>query len=101
MAFLRQHALQNRGDGLSLAHCSDNGEIDLLAMLSLDRERRNFIYTTSGTAAGELYSQVHWRQTPQGAQLVSLKVLQPKSAELCYYSCALIDYHSRCRQDDL
>jgi hypothetical protein len=85
MAFIGQHALQNRGDGLSLARCNDNGEIDVLAVLSLDRERRNFIYTTSGTAEGELYSQVHWRQTPQSAQLVSLKMLQPKSAELRYY----------------
>jgi Transposase IS4 len=39
-ACLGQQTLQNRGDRLSLAHHNHNGQIDMMAMLWLDRERR-------------------------------------------------------------
>jgi hypothetical protein len=73
----------------------------MMAMLWLNRERRYFICTTSSTADGVAYLRMRWRQTPQGAQRVSLTVPQPKAAELYYVSYARIDQHNRCRQDDL
>jgi Transposase IS4 len=100
-AYLGQRTLQNRGERLSLAHDNHNGEIDMMAMLWWDRERRYFICTTSSAADGEAYQRVRWRQTPQGAQRVSLEVPQPKAAELYYSSCTRIDQHNRCPQDDL
>jgi hypothetical protein len=66
-AYLGQETLQNRGDRLSLAHYNHNGQIDMMAMLWLDRERRYFICTTSSTADGVAYLRLRWRQTPQGA----------------------------------
>jgi Transposase IS4 len=41
-AYLGQQTLQNRGARLSLAHYNHNGEIDMMAKLWLDRERRYF-----------------------------------------------------------
>jgi hypothetical protein len=73
----------------------------MMAMLWLDRERRYFICTTSKMAVGEPYQRMRWRKTPQGSQRVSLEVPQPKAAELYYSSCARIDQHYCCRQDDL
>jgi hypothetical protein len=100
-AYLGQQTLPNRGDRLSLARYKHNGEKDMMAMLWLDRERRNFICTTSSAADGEAYQRVRWRQTPQGAQRVSLEVPQPEAAELYCSSCARINQHNRCRHDDL
>jgi hypothetical protein len=73
----------------------------MMAMLWLDRERRYFICTTSRAADGGAYQRVRWRQVPQGGQRVYLEELKPKEAELYYSSCARIDQHNRCRQDDL
>jgi hypothetical protein len=57
-AYLEQQTLQNRGDRLSLAHYNHHREIDMMAMLWLDRERRYFICTTSSAADGEAYQHV-------------------------------------------
>ena len=54
---------------------------------------------------GTLYSRTRWRQvdvTPNSdAERVDLLIPQPKAAEVYYNSCAAIDQHNRCRQDDL
>jgi hypothetical protein len=82
MAYLGQQTLQNRGDRLAFAHYDENGDIDMMDMLWLDRDRSYFICTTSNTAEGEPYQRISWRKTPQGARRVSLEVPRPKAAEL-------------------
>lgn len=73
----------------------------MMALLWVDRERRYFISTTWNHADGTPYERIRWRQNGLAAERVVLTVRQPQDAETYYSSCAAIDKHNRCRQDDL
>jgi hypothetical protein len=97
-----QQTLRSPGDWFSLALYHDNGVIGTMAMLLRDRERRYFICTASSTGRASRTSEcVGANPSLQGAQRVSLEVLQPNAVELYYYSCARINQHNRCRLDSL
>jgi hypothetical protein len=72
-----------------------------MAVVLVDRERRYFISTASRVVEGAKYHRTRCRQLEDGAQRVTLEIKQPHVAELYYNSCAMIDRHNRCRQDDL
>jgi hypothetical protein len=101
MAILSGRELSRRGERVSLVAKSTHGEVKMMAMAWVDRERCYFIATTSCTLDGESCSRVRWRQLEDGPERVELVVPQPQAAEVYYAACAQIDRHNRCRQADL
>jgi hypothetical protein len=100
MKLLQSKVLPTRGEWKSYVHRRD-GKVTAMAVVWVDRERRYFISTTSSVVEGAKYSSTRWRQLEYGAKRVTLDIKQPRVAELYYGSCAMIDRHNRCRQDDL
>ena len=93
------------GDFRGLVSVGD-GSNSLLAFVWMDRNWRYFISMTSSLENGVPYTRERWRQadttTPDAPpKRVKLKIPQPKSAEIYYSTCTLIDRHNRARQDDL
>eukprot|EP00171_Calliarthron_tuberculosum_P023220 IDg23220t1 len=101
MAELARRPVHGRGDTEYLVRKNPEGDVSMLALMWVDRERRYFISTTSTPADGTPYERVRWRQEGDAARRVVLTVRQPKVAEVYYSACASIDQHNRCRQDDL
>lgn len=101
MAELARRPAHGRGDTEYLVRKNQEGDVSMLALMWVDRERRYFISTTSSPADGSPYECIRWRQEGDEARRVALTVRQPKVAEVYYSACASIDQHNRCRQDDL
>lgn len=101
MAALSGVEVTRRGAHVSYAHTNADGVVDLMAVLWVDRERRYFIASTSTSSPGAPCERVRWRQVGDHAERVTLTVPQPEVAEVYYATCAQIDRHNRCRQDDL
>jgi Transposase IS4 len=101
MKNLSMRELAERGQRVSLVARDFNGNVQMMAMMWLDRNRQFFIATTSTTLEGRPYSRTRWRQLEKGPARVDLVVPQPEVAEMYYSTCAQIDRHNRCRQDDL
>jgi hypothetical protein len=95
--------LFNRGDSRSLLTKIDG--VEVMALVWMDRDRRMFISTCKSAQLGRPYVRRRWRQvdpTPNASPvLVDLTVAQPRVCEAYYTTCAAIDQHNRCRQDDL
>ena len=96
--------LQQRKDFKGLTSSTNDGAT-LLAFVWMDQERRYFIATGSSLANGTPYFRTrcgNFDVTPNAdAECVYLVIPQPKAAEVYYNSCAAINQHNRCRQDDL
>lgn len=90
-----------RGDHRTYVHMGEDGAVDMMAIVWVDRERRYFVSTTSSSAPGTPSERERIRQVGQRSERVVLTVPQPKTVELYYSCCAHIDRHNRCRQDDL
>jgi len=67
----------------------------------MDRQRRYFVSTTSDTQPGAPYVRQRLREVNNSVENVQLIVPQPAVCEIYYRTCAQIDRHNRCRQDDL
>jgi hypothetical protein len=95
--------LFNRGDRRALITTID--DVEVLALVWLDRDRRMFVSTCKSTRHGKPYTRRRWRQVDQrpnaDPEVVELTIPQPKLCETYYSTCAAIDQHNRCRQDDL
>lgn len=90
-----------RGDHQTYVHMGEDGAVDMMAIVWVDRERRFFVSTTSSSAPGTPSERERIRQVGQRSERVVLTVPQPKAVELYYSCCAHIDRHNRYRQDDL
>ena len=101
MKFFSDLVLTSPGHHISMVSDVDGGYGELLALVWVDRNPRYFISTTGSTARGVPYSRYRWRQTISGPRRVNIEVEQPKVVEKYYATCAAIDQHNRCRQDDL
>jgi hypothetical protein len=101
MRLLRAKPISNRGRWLSFANENANGDVSVMALVWVDRERRYFIASASSAIAGTPYDRIRWRQTEDGPRRKLLTVEHPKVAEISYSACARIDQHNNCRQDDL
>ena len=103
--YLSELELTARGDKSGVVHLDEEGVLDMLAFVWMDRDRRYFIANTSSLADGTPYKRVRWRQvneTPNALpERVTLTIPQPKVAEIYYFTCGKIDMHNRCRQQDL
>ena len=98
--------LEGRGQRKGVVLKDENGDPTMMAYVWVDRERRYFISSTSSLQEGQPYSRVRWRQMEEEAEdsdarRVELTVPQPLCSEIYYSTCAAIDQHNRCRQDDL
>jgi hypothetical protein len=91
MAILSGRELSRHGERVP----TFSGEVKVLAMTWVDRDRRYFIAITSSTLDGESFSRVRWRQLEDGPERVELVVPQPQAAEVYYTACAQIDRHNR------
>lgn len=92
---------RERGHREYLVHKNEEGELDMMALMWVGRERRYFILATSTHEEGTLFEQIRWRQNGTYDERILLTVRQPKVAETYYAACAAIDKHNRCRQYDL
>ncbi len=106
MTLLSGVEMKNRGEHRAVVHKDrDTHLIDMIAFVWMDRDRRYFIANASCVAAGTPYQRKRWRQVVQDRETepesVELTVPQPKACEIYYETCAMIDRHNRCRQDDL
>lgn len=72
-----------------------------MALVWVDTNRRHFVSTTSSTKPGKPYERMRWGQRAQEPRRIRATVNQPKVVEEYYNTCAAIDQHNRCRQDDL
>jgi Transposase IS4 len=101
MAILSGRELSHRVERVSLVAKSTSGEVKMMVMTWVDRDRRYFIATTSCTLDGESCSRARWRQLEDRPERVELVVPQPQATEVYYTACAQIDRHNLCRQADL
>jgi len=74
---------------------------DLMAVLWVDRDRRNHVATSSSTRPGTPCEYLRWHEMEGGTERVAVSVPQPERAEMYYGCCAQIDMLNRCGQDDL
>jgi len=82
-------------------HSTPEGTVKLMAMMWVDRERGDFVSSTSTSLPGNPYDRVRWRQMGEDAERVALNVELPQVAQAYYECCAQFDGHNRCRQNDL
>jgi hypothetical protein len=72
----------------------------------MDRDQRYFIFSILlSLQPRRAYSRFHWQQVskePNAAPVrVELDIPQPQATELYYSVSGMIDWHNRCRQNDL
>ena len=83
----------------------EGGRPELLAFVWMDRDQRHFIASGSSLQEGEEHVRDRWRQVsdvPEAdPERVTLRVPQPKAAEIYYKTCAAVDQHNRHRQATL
>jgi hypothetical protein len=77
MAKLSEEELATRGDRRSMVAKYCDGNIRMMAMVWMDRERRYFIATASSTLEGNSYTRARRRQFEDGPARIALDVLQP------------------------
>ena len=107
--FPKQHLhaieLHTRGESKGLYSLDNTGHPSLLSFVWMDRKRRYFICSTSSLAPGVPYTRQRWQQVSHipnvPPELVEIAVHQPKAAEVYYNTCAVIDRHNQCQQDNL
>lgn len=106
MSHLSKVELKFKGDRAGVMAKDETSEnLDLLAFVWRDRDRRYFIASRSSMAEGTPVSRDLWRQlvkdrtTPP--EKVTIRIPQPQAAELYYEVCGKIDNHNRDRQATL
>ena len=104
LKYLSNIPLAERGSMAALV--SEVDGVEMAAFVWCDRERRYFISTVDSISAGQSYKRKRWRQVQPvesnvPPEMIDLEIAQPKGAEVYYDTCAAIDQHNRCRQDDL
>jgi Transposase IS4 len=100
MRLMQEKVLPCRGEWKSFVHRKD-GEVALMALVWVDRERRYFISTAESAVERAFYERTRWRQMDCGLQRVTFQIKQQLVDELYYECCAMVDRHNRCLQDDL
>jgi hypothetical protein len=104
MKYLSEIELAERGDRKGIVANDTHGNVQLLAFVWMDRDRRYFIASGSSLQEGTPYIRDRWRQVGDDNALperVRLVVPQPKAAEVYYNCCARVDQHNRDRQSTL
>jgi hypothetical protein len=103
MKFLQRIVLGNRGDRYGVVAKDPDGNVNMLAFVWMDRDRRYFIASASSLAEGAPNVRNRWRQLEDDDKdadptRVTLTVPQPRASEVYYNVCAKVDHHNRSRQ---
>jgi len=77
MAALSMLEVPFRGSSASLYHRDAAGQIDLMAAMWVDRDRRYFISTTSTCLDGTPIERLRWRTGAEKLKLAPLTIRQP------------------------
>ena len=117
MDYLKNIVLPDgRGSHHAVCCYDDNGNVDMIAVVWADRERRYFICKNGSLRPGTAIERSRWRQfEPNAEELehvppslrvgnaarVDITTAQPELVELYYSFCALVDQHNRSRQANL
>ena len=117
MDYLKNFVLPDgRGSHHAVCCYDDNGDIDMIAVVWVDRERRYFVCKNGSLRPGTVIERSRWRQfEPDAEQLehvppslrvgnaarIDVTTAQPELVEKYYSYCALIDQHNRSRQANL
>jgi hypothetical protein len=105
MDYLSNLVFRNRGERHGVVAKDADNNVNMMAFVWMDRERRYFIASAGSLAEGEPYIRHHWRQVSDeldaDPERVELTVPQPQAAEMYYKTCAKIDQHNRDRQATL
>ena len=100
MKYLSNQEMQSRGQHISMVSQLDNGQ-ELMAVMWLDRERRYFVSSTGTTNLGTPFYRERWRKRNGKTTLESEETDIPEVCQEYFKTCAAIDEHNRCRQDEL
>jgi hypothetical protein len=100
MKYLSNIVLHNRGDKHGVVAKDADGNVEMLAFVWMDRERRYFIGSGSSVPDGTRVVRERWRQVVAGDGLptkLKLTIPPPRACELYYGTCAKVDRHNRDR----
>ena len=105
LQYLSSLELNRRGDHKALLCRDGNGDVEAIALMWVDRNRRYFISNAQSMEQAEPIYRICWRQLDTSenadAERHEYSIKQPYMVQ-CYYNiCAEIDRHNRRRQDDL
>ena len=99
MAYLQAQELRRRGDQKVLITKDQQGAIEMMAILWVDRDRRYFITNAESMEAAEPIYRRRWRQVNREEnaepQRQELEIPQPKSVKTYYDTCMEIDRHNK------
>jgi Transposase IS4 len=97
--------VEGKGARFGLLSTDHESGTDLLAFVSIDRDRCYFISTCSSLTPGNPCIRHRWRQDDRtanaDANYKEVVVRQPEACELYYGPCGKIDLHNRFRQASL
>lgn len=93
--YLSELELEGHGSHYSIVSDIENSTKQLMALVSVYRNRCYFMSTTSSTNPGSAHECVRWRQTPTGLRRVRITIEQPNDLEKYHSSCTSIDQHNR------
>ena len=105
LAYLSGIELQQRGDHKALLSKDQDGNVEAIALMWVDRDRRYFISNAQSMEQAEAIYRIRWRQIDSranaDAERHEFSIEQPDMVKCYYDTCAEIDRHNRRRQDDL
>ena len=105
MSYLSNLELVQCGDNKGLVARGIDGQPTMLSFVWMDWDCHYFVASVSSLDSGIPYSRNRWRQVSLELDAlpenVELTILQPKTTEVYYRTCSVIDQHNRHCQDNL
>jgi hypothetical protein len=105
MPFFNNHELSFRGQHKHLVSVKEDGEVEMIALVWLDRNRRHFIGNAEGATVVEPIFRIRWTQVVNNdyeePERLELEIPQTAMTKTYYDVCGAIDQINRQRQDDL
>ena len=101
MSYLSSVEINRQFNHLTLVRKGNSGQIEMVALMSVDRDRRYFITTASTSVPSSIHKRERWRQTADGAKPHYTYFNRLKAIKMYYQTCSKVDQHNRWRQDDV
>ena len=89
-----------RGQSVSMKQKYPAGDLDIMALMLLDRDRRYFTSIADTSLPGHKLYRERCSKDGDESRKVKMEIETPEVAEIYYQACSQIDRHNRCRQDD-
>jgi hypothetical protein len=104
MSYFNDQEFPSRGLHKHLVSVKEDGEVEMIPLCWLDRNRRHFIGNAEGTPAEPIF-RTSWTQVSHNdhddPERLELEIPQTAMTKSYYDICGAIDQHNRQRQDDL